>query len=144
MARLESVAVGGYYPTPPALVPRIARLLSVPAEGAFSVLDPCAGDGAAIVELVGELFAKGRDVELYAVEMEATRFAALQNRRGHDGAPAWGACKFLHGDAFRATWSRANIWSSSPSGRRCDSRPHRALTAGPTARHSPRISRVRT
>lgn len=118
MARIESIAIGGYYPTPPSVIPRIARLLSVPAaEGACSALDPCAGDGAAVVGLLGELFTREQlrsgAVDLYAIEMEQTRYKALEGRRGN-GDLTYGAHHSLHGDAFRATWSVKQTWGDKP------------------------------
>jgi hypothetical protein len=100
MARLESVAVGGFYPTPPHLVPRIARLLTADTSK-FSVaiaLDPCAGDGAALEALVNAL-GDPTNVKLYAIEMEKTRHAALATRLR---ASECFTAEALHGDAFHA------------------------------------------
>jgi hypothetical protein len=106
MARPASKAVGGYYPTPPSLVPAIAALLELPAvvtdedgdpeERSFAIVDPCAADGAAVFALSREI-AKGRaDLKIrhYVAELEATRSAALKSARGSDTTVA-------RGDAFR-------------------------------------------
>ena len=60
----------GYYPLPEAEGTRLRNLLQYPAE-AVSVLDPCVGTGAALVQLTD-----GARVSRYAVELDADR--ALQ------------------------------------------------------------------
>jgi 16S rRNA C967 or C1407 C5-methylase (RsmB/RsmF family) len=57
----------GYYPLPPAEGSRLRQLLNFPPEPA-SVLDPCAGTGAALVQLT-----ENADVVRYAVEFDAER-----------------------------------------------------------------------
>ena len=47
MPRLESVAKGGYYPFPPEYIPAFASLFQ-PAPPGGLLLDPCAGEGAAL------------------------------------------------------------------------------------------------
>lgn len=124
MARLESKAVGGYYATPPELLPLIARHLDVRfpvrtkdnASKVLSVCDPCAGDGAALFALVEALVprAERAGLQVFACELERTRAAALGERM-----------KRLHGsrgralahDAFRVqtkegTWHRATHGAS--------------------------------
>lgn len=49
MARIESIALGGYYPTPSDLLAAMARLLRAHSPQTF--MDPCAGDGAALAQL---------------------------------------------------------------------------------------------
>ncbi|MFW6012218.1 MAG: DUF6094 domain-containing protein [bacterium] len=52
MARPGSVEVGGYFPTPESILPRIASLITWPRGSHRAVLlDPCAGDGHAILTL---------------------------------------------------------------------------------------------
>ncbi len=60
----------GYYPLPPSEGPRLRQLLQFPAESA-SVLDPCAGTGAALLQLT-----EGAHVERHAVELDASRAQA--------------------------------------------------------------------
>lgn len=57
----------GYYPLPAVEAQRIAKWLQFPGVGA-SVLDPCAGTGAALAEI-----ASGKDVSRYAIELDAGR-----------------------------------------------------------------------
>ncbi len=92
MARLESQAVAGYFPTPEHLIPLIARELH-PSDAQWSrprFVDPCAGEGEAIFKL-RELFAGNPDV--YVCELERDRHEILKGRAGHKQA--------LRGDAFR-------------------------------------------
>ena len=62
--RLEGIAKGGYYPTPEIVVKELARMMSPPGrfstKTAFSypILDPCAGEGAAVKELKRLLIGK--------------------------------------------------------------------------------------
>lgn len=96
MARLESVAVGGYYPTPPRVVELIAAMLQ-PEHGArYNIVDPCAGEGAAVFGLA-ERF--GSSATVHTCEMERTRHAALKARA--EQRDYWDAQLSLHGDAFR-------------------------------------------
>ncbi len=114
MARPASVAIAGYYPTPENLLPLIAKLIAVPPRDAskssyyqptYTVLDPCAGDGAALAALAGAWFSVGHESQLFGVELEATRAKALQEREWR----SWrNRSNMLHGDAFRATWTPEN------------------------------------
>ena len=91
MARFESVAIGGYFPTPDKVVGLIRDCLVFGGEyGLTYVVDPCAGDGAAIEALTEN----AERCQIFTCEMEATRHEALAQRmRGHSGTA-------LHGDAF--------------------------------------------
>jgi len=120
MARLESIAIGGYYPTPKRVIPYIAALFDVPdmsSPSAYSswdrngvaFLDPCAGDGEAVLTfakcLFGDLHTRTVDFDLYAAEMEESRFKALQERCKGEDLPYSSFSKGLvHGDAFRIVW----------------------------------------
>ena len=105
MARLESTALGGYYPTPQHLIPRIASLLAplVPKEPdkysydrrVVSFVDPCAGEGTAVAELADLL--SGGTRSIYACELESTRVEKAR--------PALGYQNVLHGDAFRVSFA---------------------------------------
>lgn len=119
MARPESIAVGGYYPFPAHLVRDVAQLIGVggfaQGGGTAAFVDPCAGEGAALFELLTTLFPsevlKGNmsgtrtskrmpTVQIYACEMEQTRHATLAQVAKQ--VLHWSsdtAC--LHGDMFR-------------------------------------------
>lgn len=101
MARTESVASGGYFPTPQYLIGLIAAYLEV-AGRAFVTADPCAGDGEAVVGLV-ELCGRGR---IHTCEMEAKRHAGLVERLRGD----WTSRQYaLHGDAFRIHTNKGGL-----------------------------------
>ena len=108
MARIASKAIGGYYATPPELVPWIAAHLAPEfpprtkenEHKVFSVCDPCAGDGAALVALTDALVppAARPFLHVYGCELERTRGAALVERlKRRYGARGHG----LQHDAFR-------------------------------------------
>lgn len=107
MARLESTAVAGYYPTPIHLVPRIARLLRAESAGHHTIVDPCAGDGEAVSALARSTFEeemlRSSRVHVYACELEATRAEGLERCRG--SVVPWGAMHVEKGDAFRLQWA---------------------------------------
>lgn len=106
MARIASVAVGGYYPTPTALLPIIAAHLDLP-EGGQCFLDPCAGEGEAVYRIATLL--RGNDLkddtQVYGIEMEQTRHQALVSRA--EETSGWrGKQRSIHADAFRVTFSK--------------------------------------
>jgi hypothetical protein len=107
MARRESVALGGYYPTPALLIPRIARLLEpYSGEGIVSFVDPCAGEGSAVLALMKCLLKDLRttSARLYSCEMEASRFRALGEATQ---AISWALRQTaLHGDAFNISFDK--------------------------------------
>ena len=100
MARLESIAVGGYYKTPTHLLPRIAKIVE-PYYGSttVSLMDPCVGDGEAIVTL-SKAWVKHAAVSLYTCEMEATRSVAFKKRCDEEKLSTR---HHLHGDAFKVS-----------------------------------------
>lgn len=107
MARLESVAIGGYYATPPHLINRIASLVARP-EGRpkFAFMDPCAADGEAILSLGEAILGEKGNVTYYTCELEGTRFAKLSTRIRETH---WGSSSStLSGDAFRIQFDRGS------------------------------------
>ncbi|MCP3963098.1 MAG: hypothetical protein GY719_35105 [bacterium] len=107
MARIASVQIAGYYPTPVELLPSFAALVRWrEAECSWrrlSLLDPCAGDGEAI-RILRNLWAESLGQEpshlrIVANELEGERAARLaQNLSASDAK--------LHGDAFHLHWQR--------------------------------------
>src|SRR3981189_3338667 len=63
----------GYYPLPPSEGMHLRRLLRFPTEAA-SVLDPCAGTGAALEQITN-----AAQVDRYAVELDAERARQAQS-----------------------------------------------------------------
>ena len=99
MARQESIASGGYFPTPQHLVPLICKYLQPVKEGWHSVtaVDPCAGEGAAIIDICAHLEAK---VDLWSCELEKGRHEVLVE--SVKKYLTYGATQTaLHGDAFQ-------------------------------------------
>jgi len=81
MARLESVARAGYFPTPSRVAASIARHLTAAASGGKRVvrlLDPCAGTGEAAAVLAQALGA-----ESFGIELNEERAIAARNRLDH-------------------------------------------------------------
>lgn len=110
MARLASVAVAGYFPTPPELLPAIARLVA-PSPGLHgdAWVDPCAGRGEAIVGLLECLYGvkEAARLRVWTCELEATRFEDLKTALRPYEQRAWGHFVATHGDALRLTVGRA-------------------------------------
>lgn len=107
MARLESIALGGFYATPPHLVPRIAQLIAPPTDCQLLLLDPCAGKGDAILDL-REALTKNLEwssAKVYAAEMERTRYEAL--KEAVEARVSWQTSNILHCDAFNIRYSKA-------------------------------------
>lgn len=101
MARPQSVALGGYFPTPATLLSRLASLVSFePQDEAHLLVDPVAGDGAAIAALRRLWFERpDEDAAIYAVELEEQRAKGLRSRL----SPLQGGSHrdvSLHCDAF--------------------------------------------
>jgi SAM-dependent methyltransferase len=81
VARLESVARAGYYPTPPRVAAMIAQHLSLAASGGKRVvrlLDPCAGTGEAAA-----LVAQTLGAESFGIELNQERATAAGERIDH-------------------------------------------------------------
>lgn len=76
----RNFAKAGYYPTDDATLERCLGALE-PADGLMCILDPCAGEGAAIAEIAVDL---GRDrVRSYAVEFDIHRAKGAQKLTDH-------------------------------------------------------------
>lgn len=73
MARLESEAKGGYYPTPSKEMALILRRVTADEGANITLLDPCAGKGEALKQIQNYLFEMGADPVSYGIEVEKTR-----------------------------------------------------------------------
>lgn len=81
MARLESIARAGYFPTPPRVVAAIAQHLVASDSGGkrtVRLLDPCAGTGDAAASIGQHLGA-----ETFGIELSEQRAAAARDRLDH-------------------------------------------------------------
>lgn len=90
MARLESVAVAGHFPTPSSVVERVAALIRPArstARQAVRLLDPCCGTGAALRQLADAVGG-----ETYGIEIESQRAEEARQALDH----------VLHASAFAA------------------------------------------
>ncbi|MBX5568421.1 class I SAM-dependent methyltransferase [Pseudomonas aeruginosa] len=96
----------GYFPTDEPTLERVLTALA-PSSGSMCILDPCAGEGAAIAEAAHAL---GREqVQAFAVEYDAER--AAHARKLVD--------RCLHGDLMDALISRQSfglLWLNPPYG----------------------------
>src|SRR3954454_824549 len=117
MARLGSQAVAGYYPFPSALLPAVAARLDLEAWGTdptpvgapptLVALDPCCGEGVALLQLLQQALGPRLadadppvQVQLYGCELEAHR--SRRARRLWTGAlPAPHRVHVEHSDLFR-------------------------------------------
>lgn len=86
--RLAAQVKGGFYPAPEEAVAHAASFLEAPAGEPFTILDPCAGEGAALRRLAKQLGCP--QVLNYAIELDDSRAATLQAtmRDAHVLAPA--------------------------------------------------------
>ena len=76
MARLESIAKAGYYPTPPRIIEAVAEVLEVPYfQSTLTLCDPCCGEGDALARLAELLAGKraGIKVKTYGAELSPER-----------------------------------------------------------------------
>lgn len=92
MARLASIQVGGYFPTPIDVMENITSMITKSDPNHVPVIvDPCAGEGEAASVLSHHL--KG---QVYAVEMEKHRANATTTRLGYSASVAEGDFFQLH------------------------------------------------
>ena len=81
MARLESAARAGYFPTPPRIATAIGRCLATGENSGrrtARLLDPCAGTGEAAM-----LLAQALQVERYGIEINEERAETARSRFDH-------------------------------------------------------------
>ena len=116
MARIASVQIAGYYPSPTELLSSFASILRLETSGrsyyTHTVFDPCAGDGEAIDAMRSHwLDGTGglAKLQVVACEMEGQRARDLRSRlRDTDEA--------IHGDAFHLQWTQPDLTAPEDSG----------------------------
>jgi hypothetical protein len=126
MARLEAEALAGYWPFPNTLIRDIASLISSEKArkgqkqygymtyGTYLFLDPCAGEGEALIELGKQLlgpqinFSHHEPTLLFnAIEMEQLRYEALKsNVRSVDNNYNTSRHNLIHADAFTVRFEK--------------------------------------
>lgn len=74
--RLAAQVKGGYYPAPEAAVAYAASFLRTPTGEPFTMLDPCAGEGAALRQLSASLGCPPD--RTYAIELDDSRAGVLR------------------------------------------------------------------
>ncbi|XXX79221.1 DUF6094 domain-containing protein [Sorangium sp. So ce134] len=97
--------MGGFFAAPEELIPSIAALVRLRTEEGceHAIVDPCAGEAAALVGLTRcWLDFAADDFHLYACELEETRARAAQNRLWRESGER--KSKLVHGDAFYLQW----------------------------------------
>ncbi len=95
MARLESAAKAGYYPTPPRVAAAIARLLTPARTGGkqtLRLLDPCTGTGEAAATV-----ARALGAESYGIELNEERVETARERLDHVLATSAFSVRLAHG-----------------------------------------------
>ncbi len=75
--RLAGQAKMGHYPTPDVVALRIGRALTRAGGGVIRTLDPCCGEGTALVLATEDL---GEPVERYGIELNQERAAAAKEK----------------------------------------------------------------
>lgn len=123
MARLESTAVAGYYPTPSSVIPSIANLLELSGEGSYAYVDPCAGEGSALLSLLEILHedltdTSSKRVHVHGIELEQTRHQICRANVQKSLKDWQTGEKILQGDAFRVSWEISKgaglLWLNPP------------------------------
>ncbi|MDP4087242.1 MAG: DUF6094 domain-containing protein [Bacillota bacterium] len=103
MARLESEAKGGFYPTPTEEMELILKRLSCQTGMPITLLDPCCGKGAALKQWQEDMKAKGAIPESYGIEIEKSRAALAEKTIDHVAKCGYEEAKMSH-DAFSAMY----------------------------------------
>lgn len=109
MPRLAANAIGGYYPAHPDAVAAMLRYLRPPADGGgFFLLDPCAGEGAAVAQLAEGLGCRQQDI--LAIELDELRAEQLKGRLPE--APVLAPASFF--GTFCTSQSADAAWVNPP------------------------------
>ena len=101
--RLAAQMRGGFYPAHPDAIAHAASFLRPPL-APFSILDPCAGEGAAVRQLAELLGCP--PAMTYAIELDEHRASAVHTAlpEGHILAPAsFFGCRASY-NSFSLTW----------------------------------------
>lgn len=107
MARDASLALGGFFESPSEVLPGISAMCARGPGDHYSVVDPCAGKGEALVAfsraILDPVWSR---VYLYGIELETTRAAKLAAlSKGKAPLVDDQRLDVLRGDAFAAEWT---------------------------------------
>jgi hypothetical protein len=108
--RLVAQAKGGFYAAPPAAVAMAARWLQPPGKQRFCILDPCCGQGAALVQLAETVGCPMQDA--YAIELDERRAGMVQQQLGEFGCHVLAPASFFGTGISRKAYSLA--WCNPP------------------------------
>lgn len=120
MARQASDAKGGFFACPPEAVAMVASRLSLAPSGPFHILDPAAGEGAAIGQLAAALQLPPEAI--YAVELEDGRSETIKATLAGSNvlAPAsFFGCDIRH-RSFSLIWCNPPFSDALGGGRRVE------------------------
>lgn len=101
MARLESEAKGGFYPTPPEEMAHILKMLSLSdaaIDEGITLIDPCAGEGDALKQMA-DYFSSQTSVKTYGIELEKGRAEKAATKLDHVLACGYEEARMSH-EAF--------------------------------------------
>jgi Uncharacterised methyltransferase family (DUF6094) len=99
----------GYYPCPPEAVEHVMPFVNKPNHR-IAMLDPCAGEGKAIIQ-IADILGVRRD-QVFAVELEQGRSAKLQEALGDAGGTVVAPASFMGVDVQAGSFSFA--WVNPP------------------------------
>src|SRR5690625_3844397 len=83
MARLESEAKAGYYPTPPEEMEYILKRLRIEKGKKINLLDHCCGEGLALRQWQVDMNSKEAISTSYGIEIEKSRAEKARNIIDH-------------------------------------------------------------
>ena len=106
---LGGIYKAGFYPYPPQALALTTQLITAPAEAPLRLLDPCAGEGAALAAVTHRLTTLGAKPEPYAVELSDTRAKAAAQV-----LPATNVLKADWFDVSLTTASMSLLWLNPP------------------------------
>lgn len=121
MARPASIALGGYFSTPPDQLHLVLELLTTTADmqevnrTRCTILDPCAGQGHAVAQITTHILSKHRGIKatIYACELEKERHQAIIPTILAGGFGSSVSTDILYGDAFHVEASKNSIHTAS-------------------------------
>ncbi|WP_019156907.1 DUF6094 domain-containing protein [Robertmurraya massiliosenegalensis] len=103
MARIESEAKGGFYPTSTEEMDLILKRLSCKKGESITLLDPCCGKGLALKQWKEDMTAKGANPTSYGIEIEKSRGAHAESINDHVAKCGYEETRMSH-DAFSAMY----------------------------------------
>ena len=121
MTRLANIENAGYFPLPPVVTDLLRTHIAAPHGG--RILDPCAGEGTALVALAEKLDLDPFGMELHEGRAAAARLAVEQLLESQTKAKEHRTC-ILH-DSYRNLVTSRGGSGPSPAGRATGRLPSR-------------------